>query len=140
MSEFKDNTTDKPSNRKKVAFLAFGVMLLIFPIFLFSVGSAVDFCDEGWGGWDDRGVFSFFFKQTLFTVYILIGLGYLLAGIFNIASTYLLVEALHLTDASKAVGLYQAMTLFSVFYGIFVLNEKDKLVRKIIGSIILLSQ
>lgn len=83
VSEFKDNTTDKPSNRKKVAFLAFGVMLLIFPIFLFSVGSAVDFCDEGWGGWDDRGVFSFFFKQTLFTVYILIGLGYLLAGIFN---------------------------------------------------------
>lgn len=62
----------------------------------------------------------------------------LLAGIFNIASSYLLVEALHLTDASKAVGLYQAMTLFSVFYGIFVLNEKDKLVRKIIGSIIVI--
>lgn len=62
----------------------------------------------------------------------------LLAGIFNIASSYLLVEALHLMDASKAVGLYQAMTLFSVFYGIFVLNEKDKLVRKIIGSIIVI--
>lgn len=62
----------------------------------------------------------------------------LLAGVFNIASSYLLVEALHLTDASKAVGLYQAMTLFSVFYGIFVLNEKDKLVRKIIGSIIVI--
>lgn len=62
----------------------------------------------------------------------------LLAGIFNIASSYLLVEALHLTDASKAVGLYQAMTLFSVIYGIFVLNEKDKLVRKIIGSIIVI--
>lgn len=62
----------------------------------------------------------------------------LLAGGFNIASSYLLVEALHLTEASKAVGLYQAMTLFSVFYGIFILNERDKLVRKIIGSIIVI--
>lgn len=62
----------------------------------------------------------------------------LLAGGFNIASSYLLVEALHLTDASKAVGLYQAMTLFSVFYGIFILNERDKLIRKIIGSIIVI--
>ena len=62
----------------------------------------------------------------------------ILAGLFNIASSYLLVEALHLTDASKAVGLYQAMTLFSVFYGIFVLNERDKLMRKIIGSIIVI--
>ncbi|TXH01311.1 MAG: hypothetical protein E6P95_02000 [Candidatus Moraniibacteriota bacterium] len=62
----------------------------------------------------------------------------LLAGLFNIASSYLLVEALHLTDASKAVWLYQAMTLFSVLYGIFILNERDKLIRKIIGSIIVI--
>lgn len=62
----------------------------------------------------------------------------LLAGVFNIGSSYLLVEALHLTDASKAVGLYQAMTLFSVFYGIFALNERDKVVKKIIGSIIVI--
>lgn len=62
----------------------------------------------------------------------------MLAGMFNIASSYLLVEALHLTDASKAVGLYQAMTLFSVFYGIFVLNERDKILKKIIGSIIVI--
>jgi drug/metabolite transporter (DMT)-like permease len=61
-----------------------------------------------------------------------------LAGSFNIASSYLLVEALRISEASKAVGVYQAMTLFSVFYGIFVLNERDKMVRKIIGSIIVI--
>ncbi len=62
----------------------------------------------------------------------------LTAGAFNIASSYLLVEALRLSDASKAVGVYQAMTLFSVFYGIFILNERDKMERKIIGSIIVI--
>jgi drug/metabolite transporter (DMT)-like permease len=61
-----------------------------------------------------------------------------LAGSYNIASSYLLVEALRISEASKAVGVYQAMTLFSVFYGIFVLNERDKMVRKIIGSIIVI--
>lgn len=61
-----------------------------------------------------------------------------LAGGFNIASSYLLVEALRASDASKAVGVYQAMTLFSVFYGIFILNERDKIARKIIGSIIVI--
>jgi len=60
------------------------------------------------------------------------------AGSFNIASSYLLVEALRITDASKAVGVYQAMTLFSVFYGIFILNERDKIIKKIIGSIIVI--
>lgn len=62
----------------------------------------------------------------------------LTAGAFNIASSYLLVEALRVSDASKAVGVYQAMTLFSVFYGIFILNERDKIWRKIIGSIIVI--
>lgn len=61
-----------------------------------------------------------------------------LAGAFNIGSSYLLVEALRATDASKAVGVYQAMTLFSVFYGIFVLKETDKIAKKIIGSIIVI--
>lgn len=61
-----------------------------------------------------------------------------IAGSFNIASSYLLVEALRVSDASKAVGVYQAMTLFSVFYGIFILNERDKMARKIIGSIIVI--
>lgn len=61
-----------------------------------------------------------------------------LAGSYNIASSYLLVEALRVSDASKAVGVYQAMTLFSVFYGIFILNERDKIARKIIGSIIVI--
>lgn len=61
-----------------------------------------------------------------------------LAGSFNIASSYLLVEALRITDASKAIGVYQAMTLFSVFYGIFILNERDKIIKKIIGSIIVI--
>lgn len=61
-----------------------------------------------------------------------------LAGSFNIASSYLLVESLRLADASKTIGVYQAMTLFSVLYGIFVLNERDKIAKKIIGSIIVI--
>lgn len=61
-----------------------------------------------------------------------------LAGTFNIASSYLLVEALRISDASKTVGVYQAMTLFSVFYGIFILNEREKILRKIIGSIVVI--
>jgi drug/metabolite transporter (DMT)-like permease len=61
-----------------------------------------------------------------------------LAGAFNIASSYLLVEAMRVTDVSKAVGVYQAMTLFSVYYGIFILNERDKLRQKLIGSLIVI--
>ncbi len=60
----------------------------------------------------------------------------LLAGSFNIASSYLMIEAMHLTDASKAVGVYQAMTLFAVLYGICILKETEKLTQKIIGTII----
>jgi drug/metabolite transporter (DMT)-like permease len=62
----------------------------------------------------------------------------LLAGSFNIASSYLLVEALRLTEASKVVGIYQAMTILSVIYGIFVLKEREKMYRKIIGTIIVI--
>lgn len=62
----------------------------------------------------------------------------LLAGVFNIISSYLLVEALQKTDASKAVGVYQAMTIFSVFYGIFILKETDKLFLKIIGVVVVI--
>ncbi len=63
----------------------------------------------------------------------------LLGGSFNIASSYLLVEALRASDASKVVGLYQSMTLFSVLFGIFILKERDKLLAKIIGSLIVIA-
>lgn len=62
----------------------------------------------------------------------------LLAGMFNIVSSYLLVRALAVADASKVVGLYQAMTVFSVFYGIFILKEKEKIDKKIIGVVIVI--
>jgi len=58
------------------------------------------------------------------------------AGAFNIVSSYLLVEALHRSDASKVVGIYQAMTVLSVLYGIFILKETDKMYLKILGVII----
>ncbi len=58
------------------------------------------------------------------------------AGAFNIISSFLLVKALAVADASKVVGLYQAMTIFSVFYGIFILKEKEKITQKIIGVVI----
>lgn len=63
----------------------------------------------------------------------------LVGGAFNVASSYLLVEALRVADASKVVGLYQAMTLFSVLFGIFILKEKEKLLAKIIGSLIVIT-
>lgn len=63
----------------------------------------------------------------------------ILAGGFNVVSSYLLVEALRVADASKVVGLYQAMTIFSVFYGIVILRETDKILLKIIGVIIVLT-
>jgi drug/metabolite transporter (DMT)-like permease len=62
----------------------------------------------------------------------------LLAGSFNVASSYLMVEALHTADASKVVAVYQAMTLFAVLYGIFMLKETDKLAAKIIGTVIVI--
>lgn len=63
----------------------------------------------------------------------------ILAGGFNIISSYLLVEALRVADASKVVGLYQAMTIFSVIYGIIILKETDKILLKVIGMIIVLT-
>jgi drug/metabolite transporter (DMT)-like permease len=59
-------------------------------------------------------------------------------GLFNIASSYFLVEALRLTDASKAIGLYQAMTILSVLWGIFILAEREKIYRKLMGAIIVI--
>lgn len=61
-----------------------------------------------------------------------------IAGAFNITSSYLMVGALRLTDASKVVGIYQAMTIFSVVYGIFILGEREKMVKKIVGTIIVI--
>lgn len=61
-----------------------------------------------------------------------------LSGSFNIVSSFLIVEAMHLTDASKVVGVYQTFTLASVFYGIYILKETDKIPQKILGSLIVL--
>jgi uncharacterized membrane protein len=49
-----------------------------------------------------------------------------------------MVEALHLADTSKVVGIFLAMTIFSVIYGIFVMNEREKMYRKIFGTIIVI--
>lgn len=62
----------------------------------------------------------------------------LMAGTFNIASSYLLVRALAVTDASKVVGLYQAMTILAVLYGIFILNERERIVQKLLGTLIVI--
>jgi len=62
----------------------------------------------------------------------------LIASAFNIISSYLMVEALHLADTSKVVGIFLAMTIFSVIYGIFVMNEREKMYRKIFGTIIVI--
>jgi drug/metabolite transporter (DMT)-like permease len=61
-----------------------------------------------------------------------------LASVFNISSSYLIVEALRVADASKVVGVYQAMTILSVFYGIIILKERAKIAAKMIGTVIVL--
>ena len=63
----------------------------------------------------------------------------LLAGVFNILSSYLMVEALHVAEASKVVGLYQAMTIFSVIYGIVIMGETKKVIKKIVGTVVVIA-
>jgi drug/metabolite transporter (DMT)-like permease len=60
------------------------------------------------------------------------------ASFFNIISMYLLVEALGQAEVSKVTGVYQAMILFSVLYGIFILKEKEGWKKKIAGTILVI--
>lgn len=60
------------------------------------------------------------------------------AFIVNIASVYLLFYAYKIGPVSPATGIYQSMMIVSVLAGIFLLNEKTDIKKKLIGSVITL--
>ncbi len=61
-----------------------------------------------------------------------------LAAIFNIITAYLFFKALDQSDTSKVIGVYQSTVVFSIIYGIWILNEKDNIVGKLIGAFTLI--
>ena len=48
---------------------------------------------------------------------------------------YLFVEALRVGPASKVVGFYQSMLIIAVILGIVVLKERERIVKKVAGSL-----
>ena len=57
---------------------------------------------------------------------------------FNVVSMYLFVEALRVGPASKVVGFYQSMLIIAVILGIVVLKERERIVKKVAGSLLTL--
>lgn len=57
----------------------------------------------------------------------------------NIVSMYLYTEALRVGPASKVVAIYQSMMIVAVILGILVLNEKERIINKIVGTLLTLS-
>ncbi len=54
----------------------------------------------------------------------------------NVISVYLLLFALKHGSASITNAIYQGMLIVSVLMGIFILREKENILRKIVGSIV----
>lgn len=60
-----------------------------------------------------------------------------IAGIFaNVVSTYLFIWALHVGEVSKVNAVYQSMMILSVLAGIFILNERKDIFKKLLGSVV----
>jgi drug/metabolite transporter (DMT)-like permease len=59
-----------------------------------------------------------------------------LLSFFNVAGYYLSLKALLLTEATKVIPVIQLSTLMTVIAGIFFLNEKTNLNKKILAGII----
>ena len=57
---------------------------------------------------------------------------------FNAFAMYLQVSALKLGPAGKVIAIFQAMSIVSVFMGIFLLDEKKDMGKKILGSLVVL--
>jgi len=62
----------------------------------------------------------------------------LLATSFNAVTMLFLVKALKYGDVSRVIGLFQSIAVLGVVLGIFLLNEKEDVKRKIIGGMIVL--
>lgn len=60
----------------------------------------------------------------------------LAASLFNNITMFTLVSALKLANASQVTGVFQGVTMLAVVIGIFVLNEHDHKIRKLIAAAI----
>lgn len=60
----------------------------------------------------------------------------LAASLFNNITMFALVFALKLTNASQVTGVFQGVTMLAVVIGIFVLDEHDHKIRKLIAAAI----
>lgn len=60
----------------------------------------------------------------------------ILLSLFNFVGFYLGLKALVLTDATKVIPITQSSTVIAVIAGIFLLNEKNNLFKKILAGII----
>lgn len=59
-----------------------------------------------------------------------------LLSFFNFFGYYLMLRALFMAEAIKVIPIVQISTIFTVIAGIFLLNEKDQIPKKIIASVI----
>lgn len=60
----------------------------------------------------------------------------LAASLFNNLTMLTLVAALKLTNASQVTGVFQGVTMLAVVIGIFVLDERDHKMRKLVAAAI----
>lgn len=60
----------------------------------------------------------------------------LAASFFSNLTMLTLVVALKLTNASQVVGVFQGITMLAVVIGIFVLDEHDHMIRKLVAAAI----
>lgn len=60
----------------------------------------------------------------------------IILAFFNFIGFYLGLKAFILADATKVIPVMQLATIFTVFIGVFFLNEKSNLYKKILAGII----
>lgn len=59
-----------------------------------------------------------------------------LMALLNVAVFYVLLKALALTDASKVIPVSSSSSVLIVLGGIFILNERSQLVKKLIAGVL----
>ena len=57
-------------------------------------------------------------------------------ALLNVCGYFLQLKAVALQEASRVIPIVQTYTLFTILLGIFLLNERDNLAKKIIAGII----
>ena len=62
--------------------------------------------------------------------------GVFVATIANAASMYFQIGALRIGPTGKVIAVFQAMSIVSVIAGVIFLEERDNILQKIIGSLV----